>query len=425
MTIKQPVIKNTFIPQTLKGFRDFLPDKMRVRQKAIGILRKTFVSFGFEPLETPALEYAETLLNKYGEDADKLVYTFLDNGNRRVGLRYDLTVPTSRVLAQYRDKIKLPFKRYQIQPVWRAEKPQRGRYREFIQCDIDIFGSSSALADAEIAAVICESLKNLGFKEYLVRINSRQVLFSLMEKVGIKDNEQRLIVLRAIDKLDKKAEAEVREELAQKGFNKDIVNNIFKELQKAKPDDNLAEVLKLIEYFGVDKKFFCFDPRMVRGLDYYTGPIFETVVEKPKIGSITGGGRYDNLISQLGGPAIPATGTTIGLERICDVILELGLWNKEKGTDINFLVTVFNNDLVAESLKILQLLRENLLSVDIYIDSGISLKKQLDYAYQKGIPYALIIGPDEVEKKTITVRNIKTGEQKTLDQENMIKLLTQ
>jgi len=244
-----------------------------------------------------------------------------------------------------------------------------------------------------------------------------------MEKIGIKDNKQRFIILRAIDKLDKKSEEEVRDELVQKGFDDKTIINIFKELEKAKPDGNLAEVLKMIESFGVDKKFFYFDPRMVRGLDYYTGPIFETVVKKPKIGSITGGGRYDNLISQLGGPVIPATGTTIGMERICDVISELGLWEKENDADKKFLVTIFNQELIDESLRVFRLLKENMPLVDIYIDTSTSLKKQLDYASQKGILYALIIGPDEMRKKTITIKNVKTGEQRSLDKKDIVSFL--
>ena len=333
--------------QNLKGFRDFLPEQARVRRYVQNVLEQTFQSFGFEPLQTPSLEYASTLLGKYGEEADKLVYTFPDKGDRKVGLIYDLTVPSSKVLGMYQNEIKLPFKRYQIQRVWRAEKPQKSRYREFTQCDIDIFGSPSPIADAEIIAVIYKSLKNLKFEEFVIRLNSREVLFQILEEAGIGEKKEQLSVLQSLDKSDKISPEEVQTELEKKGFSAEQINNIFSALKKAKPDENLVTILDLLPKYGVAPGYVEFDPSLSRGLDYYTGPIFETKVTRPAIGSITGGGRYDNLVEALGGPATPATGTTLGLDRICDVIFEQNLlWMKV----IQHLINIFYSPLRSKEL---------------------------------------------------------------------------
>lgn len=411
---------NAIKPQALKGFRDFLPGEMVIRQKVIKTLRRVFESYGFGPLETPALEYAETLLGKYGKDADKLVYTFQDRGQRKVGLRYDLTVPTARVLAQYAGKIPLPFKRYQIQTTWRAEKPQKGRYREFTQCDIDSFGIASPLADAEIVAIIYESLRTLGFEKFTIRINSRQVLFQLLKGIKIENSDNQLSVLRTIDKLDKKTEKEVTDELKKKGLNQETINRLLYLIKVAKPDENLNQLFKYLKWFNVNEKFYKFDPTLMRGLDYYTGPVFETYVEKPKIGSITGGGRYDKLIAQLGGPSIPATGTTIGLDRICDVIKELNFWPELSPTAGQVLITVFSPDYLQESTRIALRLRQNQINTEIYLNPEEKLDKQLKYADKKGIPYALIIGPDEVKSGKVTIKNMKKNSQETIPQEEFI-----
>jgi len=406
--------------QTLKGFRDFLPEEMAIRRKVINAFEKVFRSFGFEPLETPALEYASVLLGKYGKEADKLVYTFKDKGGREVGLRYDLTVPTARFLAQYWGRIPLPFKRYQIQPVWRADKPQRGRYREFTQCDIDIFGSGSPLADAEIIALAYFSLKKLGFEKFKIRINSRPVLFNILESAGIKEKNNQLPVIQTIDKLDKKPKEEVVKELEEKGFSTKAIKKIFGGINKAQPDDFLQQVFDMVDDFGVDRNYYEFDPTLVRGLDYYTGPIFEAVVEKPKIGSIAGGGRYDKLISQLGGPDIPATGTTIGLDRICDVISELDLFKEEFQEQPKFLITVFNKKLLQRSLQVFSLLREEGISSFVFPDPKKDLNAQLSYANRKGIRFVLIVGPKEAKKSLVILKNMKTGDQTEIKQKNLI-----
>lgn len=409
-------------PQTLKGFRDFLPEETAIRQKVINTLKEAFEAYGFQPLETPALEYAETLLGKYGEEADKLVYTFKDRGGREVGLRYDLTVPVSRVLAQYQGKIPLPFKRYQIQTTWRAEKPQKGRYREFTQCDIDSFGSASPLADAEIIAVVYECLKKLGFKKFIIKINSRQVLFGLMKNLGITQDKQ-LSLIRAIDKLGKIEIAEVKEELAQKGLSKEKIERLFDLIKQANPDKDLKALFGYLEWFGINEKYYQFEPSLVRGLDYYTGPIFEAIIEKPKVGSIAGGGRYDKLISDLGGPDIPATGVSFGLDRIYDVIKEQNLWPNLSPTPTKVLVTIFSPEYLKNSIEIANQLRADNIPTELYLEPETKLDKQLKYASKKGIPYVIILGPEEIKAGKVTIKAMKTGKQETVSLARVIEII--
>ncbi len=418
-------------PQTLKGFRDFLPKDMAIRNRVKKILTDVFESYGFEPIETPALEYAELLLGKYGPEADKLVYTFEDRGERKVGLRYDLTVPTARVAATHLQDLPTPFKRYQIQRVWRAENPQKGRYREFDQCDIDILGSSSPIADAEILAVIYSALSRLNIGNFQILINSRPMLYGIMEKAGIPENKYNDAAI-SIDKLDKMSVDEVQNELIEKrGIEREQVGKLFgivAALESAFPNaevlvesseipaeapaeafSSLKEIIKMAVEMGVDPKVLIPRFTLARGLDYYTGVIFETVVTEPKIGSLTGGGRYDNLIATLGGPDTPAVGTTIGLDRICDVISELGLWNDIPTTPAQVLITVFSPDLLDESIKYAKLQRESGVKSEVYIESDAKLEKQLKYADKKGIPWVVIMGPEEKEKGTIKLKNMKAG----------------
>jgi len=405
--------------QTLKGFRDFLPSKMIIRNEVIRRLKQVFERYGFDELQTPALEYQKLLLGKYGREAEKLMYLFQDSGNRKVGLRYDLTVPLARVINSNQNLPK-PFKRYQIQPAYRAENTQKGRYREFYQCDIDIVGSSSPISDAEILAVINDSLKSLGFKKFKIKINSRKILFSSMEKSGISKNKW-LTVAQSIDKLDKKGKDEVERELLGKGLQKTNIDKLFINLKSAIPDKYLSEVISFAKKLNVNKSLE-FTPTLSRGLDYYTGPIFETIVEKPKIGSITGGGRYDKLLKDLGGTDSPAVGTTIGLDRVCDVIEELNLWPKILKTNSKVLVTIFSEELVEKSLEISQILREKNINTEIS-QSIKSLDKQLKYADKKGIPFAIIIGPEEMKENVITLKDLnkKTQEKLTL-KETILKL---
>jgi histidyl-tRNA synthetase len=388
--------------QTLKGFRDFLPGQMVIRNRVISILKKVFESYGFSELATPTLEYAEVLKGKYGEEAEKMMYLFTDQGGREVGLKYDMTVPLARVMAQYPD-LPLPFKRYQIQPAFRAENTQKSRYREFYQCDIDTVGITSPIADAEILAVTSDCLFALGFKNFIIRVNSRQILKSITDSST---------VLQSIDKLDKKTVDEVKQELQAKGLDASAIQEIFTKLDNLKPDDHLNEVIHLADKLGA--KNIRFDPRLVRGLDYYTGPIFETVVTEPKIGSITGGGRYDQLIKTLGGPDLPAVGTTLGLDRICDVIQELNLWPDVIPASTQILVTVFSPDLFDNSLELSTQLRRSGKAVELYPDPRTKFEKQMKYANAKSIPFVAILGPEEIEKKVIKIKDMNSGEQKEM-----------
>jgi histidyl-tRNA synthetase len=407
-------------PQTLKGFRDFLPKDMAIRNKAISILTNVFERYGFEPLITPTLEYAEVLMGKYGEEADKLLYLFEDRGGRKVGLNYDLTVPLARILAQYRD-IPQPFKRYQIQSSYRAENTQKGRFRQFTQCDVDIVGSKSPLSDAEILAVIYDSLTELGFKSFAININSRAILKQLMDSAQIPE-DKRATILQSVDKLGKISPEAIDDELEKKGlstglFTKTIapkLNSISSEWgsKRTTGDTYLDEVIKLAESLGVSKYAMKFNPSVVRGLDYYTGPIFETVVMEPAIGSITGGGRFDNLIKLLGGPDEPAVGTTIGLDRICTVIEDLNMWPDVLRTSARVLVTIFSKDLTKNAVGIAKQLRDSRINTQLYPDESAKLEKQLKYADAKGIPFVVIQGPEEDAKGIVQLKNMKTKEQK-------------
>lgn len=405
--------------QTLKGFRDFLPTQMAIREKVITILKKNFEKYGFQPIQTPTLEYAEVLMGKYGEEADKLLYTFDDRGGRKVGLNYDLTVPTARLMAQYAGQIPLPFKRYQIQSSYRAENTQKGRYRQFTQCDIDTIGSNSPLSDAEIVAIISDSMTDLGLNNFTIRYNSRSILFSLIEKSGI-SNDKTMSVLQTLDKLDKKSEDEVKEELLQRGINNDEIKTLFDLLKTVEEDQYLKDVVETAKKIGT--KNLEFSPYLMRGLDYYTGPIFETVVKEPKIGSVTGGGRYDKLVASLGGPDLPAVGTTIGLDRICDVIEELNLWPNLNSSGSMILVTIFDKDLISNSISLTKKLRDISVNSEIYLNPDAELKKQLKYANDKKIPFVALIGSAEMQTGTITIKNMKSGEQKEFKNDDLASI---
>jgi histidyl-tRNA synthetase len=396
---------STSKPQTLKGFRDFLPSEMAVRNYVKNICIETFELFGFQALETPTLEYASVLKGKYGEEADKLIYSFTDKGDREVGMRYDLTVPTCRVLSTY--NLPLPFKRYQIQPVWRADNTQKGRYREFIQCDIDTFGIKSPLVDAEIIAVIYNVLKRLNFKKYKIKINSRELLKNIPNTI-----------LQSIDKIDKIGEDGVINELNNKGIKPDEIKSTLDYIKTVQPDDYLKQVFSCLDSFNIPKEAYVFDPTMVRGLDYYTSIIFETYVEEPKIGSITGGGRYDNLVKTLGGPDTPAVGSSIGFERIIDCILELNLIPELSNTKTKIMVSNF--DQTDKELELLNLLRDNNIPSTYYFAPD-KLGKQITYADNLGIEYIAIIGENEAKENKITLKNLKTKEQKTINNEQLIK----
>ena len=407
--------------QTLKGFRDFLPSDMYIRNYVKNTLIELFETSGFQPLETPALEYSSVLKGKYGSETDdKLGYFFKDNGDREIGLRYDLTVPVSKVLAIYSNQLSLPFRRYQIQPVWRAENTQKGRYREFIQCDIDIFGTSSPIADAEIISIIYQGVKKLGFKNATIKINSRTVLSSILSQSGI--TERQNSILQSLDKLDKINEDGVKNELTSKGLSIDQIDQIFKYIKQAQPDENLQQVLDLLKDFGLSQNSYIFNPTLVRGCDYYTGTIFEVAVTEPKVGAIGGGGRYDNLVATLGGPQIPAVGFSFGFERVVDAITELQLLPQNQTNKIKILIANLGSETQTNIVKLTSILRDNNISSIIYPDND-KLGKQIKYALNLGIPYLAIIGTNEAANNQITLKNLQTTEQKLVNIEELIKTL--
>jgi len=385
-------------PQTLKGFRDFLPIEAKKRQFVIDTLKKVFESYGFEPLETPALEYEEILMGKYGEEGDKLMYRFEDNGKRKVALRYDQTVPLARVVAQYQNELSMPFKRYQIQNVWRADNTQKGRYREFLQCDADIVGSSSPLSDAETITVAAKSLEKLGFKNFKILINDRKLLSNISTKS-----------LTILDKLDKIGEENVRKELKEAGESENLID----QAKAFKASVNLTEIKDQVSKLGVSEDLIEFKPTLVRGLNYYTGIIYEIEIEGYSAGSVCGGGRYDNLIGTFAGRQIPAVGFAFGFDRLMEAMEELKLFPTNI-TTAKALVTVFSKDLKDKSFEITQMLRNKNVNTEIWLDDDAKMEKQLKYADKKQIPYVVIIGPDEAKNDTVTVKNLATREQKTL-----------
>ncbi len=370
-------------PRTLKGFRDFLPSEARKRAFVLSTLKKVFESYGFEPLETPVLEYEEILLGKYGDEGDKLMYRFQDNGKRRVAMRYDQTVPLARVVAQYANDLPLPFKRYQIQNVYRADNTQKGRYREFLQVDVDTVGSNSPLSDAEIIALVIESYSKLGFKNFKVLVNDRSV-FEGMDKKAI----------TILDKLEKIGNERVAEELKAAGLDENLIDKIKNSSIPQRLEQTITELKKL----GIDENQIEFSPTLARGLDYYTGLILEVVVADYSAGSLGGGGRYDELIGMFAGQPIPAVGFAFGFDRIIEAMEEQNLFDDKDLGGTKVLVT-------SEGAEIASQLREKGINAELYVDEK-DLDKQLRYADRKGIPYVLIM-----DNQTLKLKNMKTGEQ--------------
>lgn len=415
--------------QTLKGFRDFLPTQAISRKRLIEKITNVFEQFGYDPLETPALEYAETLMGKYGEDADKLLYTFADRGGRNIGLRYDQTVPLARIAAQYNDLPK-PFKRYQVQPVWRAENTQKGRYREFLQCDADIIGDTSpAMADAEILALFWNIYKEIGFKDIKIVVNSRLVLKKLItESMQEEDIPQVtfLSLVRSIDKMDKIGKDGVRTELLNKGIKEEQISKLFslisewsaldyENLDKTGDTQLTFSIATAVNNFNIPKESIVFDPKLARGLDYYTGIIFEAILEGTS-GSLGGGGRYDDLINQFVGKPLSAVGFAIGFDRTLEAAKELKLITDE--TTVTKVLVAYKdngNEVLPTALKITTALRDSGVNTELYLDSKRDLDKQLKYANKKGIRYVIIIGEDEIKKNTIKLKDMKTGEQEEKD----------
>lgn len=394
--------------QTLKGFRDFLPTQKKERDYVQKKLIEVFEYYGFEPLETPTLEYAELLLGKYGREADKLVYTFTDRGGREVGLRYDQTVPTSRVLAQYQHLLPKYFRRYQIQNVFRADKPQMGRYREFVQCDLDIFGSSSSIADAEILACTYHAFLNLGFSEVQLHINDRALLLTalkpfaspLLDVFGI---------IQSLDKLDKHTPQEIKDELINKGLSAEDVDSIFATVAQLKPSPELTNIIHQAQWLDVPSSSLLFSPTLARGLDYYTNMIFEIIIPQYQAGSCGGGGRYDQLINQLCGVSIPAVGVGIGFDRTVEAAIHLGLIPSASAA-YQVMVALFSADFLEDSLQLATTLRQAHIAASVFPET-ISLGKQYKYAHTHRVPWVMMIGEQEKSEGKVTLKKMETGQQ--------------
>jgi histidyl-tRNA synthetase len=405
--------------QTLKGFRDFLPIEAKKRRFLVNKLVAIFELYGFEPLETPALEYKQLLAGKYGDEGDKLMYKFTDHGGRNVALRYDQTVPTARVLATNQDKLPSPFRRYQIQNAWRADKPQAGRYRELTQCDADIYGITSPLADAEIIALTDHIYKNLGFENYKIYINDRSILFELIQFAGI-PNELQYATIGAIDKLDRKTEDEVSIELKNIGITDESIKHLFHHLGETRPNEYIDNVLRFSKDLGVKENNLFFQARLARGLDYYTGIIFEVKIDEYKLGSVLGGGRYDKLIESLSGIKIPAVGFGLGFDRTIEAMEKCKLFpasDKRSG----ILVTIFNKELVTDSLIVTNNLRQNGIASEIYPSADAKLEKQLKFADKKGIRWLIVVGPEEAKKDLVILKDLETGKQEDIKLKDLVQ----
>ncbi|MBL7875022.1 MAG: histidine--tRNA ligase [Cyclobacteriaceae bacterium] len=452
-------------PTLPKGTRDFGPTVMAKRQFILNTIRGVFQLFGFQPLETPAMESLSTLTGKYGEEGDQLLFKILNSGDflkdveqqslntkdsrlitnsiSEKGLRYDLTVPFARYVVMNRHEITLPFKRYQMQPVWRADRPQKGRYREFYQCDADVVGTDSLLCEAEIILMIKSAFKALGITDYTIKINHRGMLAGIAELVSANEKEASLYV--AIDKLDKVGEEKVKEELLARGFAADSLITLFKILnfkgttqakikfltsefnRSEKGMDGLkdfSEVLALLNEYGASGDQIEFDIALARGLSYYTGCIFEVKINNVAIGSVSGGGRYDNLTQAFGSKEkLSGVGISFGVDRLYDAMEELKLFPQETQISSTVLISHFDEESKRYGLGVLQTLRENGIASEIYPDP-VKIQKQLDFANKKMIPYVIVIGSEEVKSGQLSVKTMKTGDQVKKSITEIISLLT-
>lgn len=423
-------------PRLPKGFRDFLPGDMIKREYVFGVVREVFHLYGFEPLQTPVLELSETLMGKYGEDAENLIYSARHGRSEKdeLSMRYDLTVPLSRVVAMHENDIVLPFKRYHIAPVFRGERPQKGRYREFYQCDADIVGVAGMRADAEILELVATVLRRLGFPQFSVKINNRKLLTGMGIYSGVPDG-QLPDLYRSVDKFDKIGADGVQKELIERGIAGEVVARMLALITSRQPGrdnlnvlddvmgdipiaaDGLRELGELADYLedaGVPPEFYEFDFTMVRGLGYYTGPIFETVITEPNLGSVTGGGRYDDLIGLFRKDSLPTTGTSLGIERIIDLMDELNLYPPGiGGTVVQALVTVFGPETQRDSARLAGELRAAGINTELVMDDK-KLGKQFNHADKKGIPLVAIVGPDEAAQGIVKLKRLRDGEEVTV-----------
>ncbi len=396
--------------QPLKGFRDFLPAEAKKRQWLKNKLSQICERWGYEPLETPTLEPLEIFQGEIGE-GEKLFYKFKDLGGRDVVLRYDQTVPTCRVVAQYYNQLPMPFKRYQIQSNFRAENPQKGRYREFVQCDADIFGIKSPIADAETIALSLDIYRQLGFKKVKVLFNNRDLLKNLPYEA-----------ITAIDKLKKIGVEGTLKEMEEKGIDIDRAKEYVQFVQNLKPDETIKIILDYLEKSGFPKEWYEFDPTIVRSFSYSNGPIWEVEIPGYEGGSVLGGERYDKIIKNLIGQEISGTGFGLGFDRTLEACEQFGLIPKMDSVT-KALVTVFSPEFLDDSLRLVTVLRNADTNTELYPDPAVSLDKQLRYADKKGVPYVVILGPEEIKNNTVTVKNMLTKEQRKLTQTELISFL--
>ena len=445
-------------PSIPKGTRDFLPEVMVRRNYIFDTIKTVFKRFGFQPIETPSMENLSTLLGKYGEEGDKLLFRILNSGDFmsgveqngemlhsekiagkicEKGLRYDLTVPFARFVVQYRDQISFPFRRYQIQPVWRADRPQKGRYREFYQCDVDIVGSNSLLNEAELVQIVDEVFNALKINVVL-KINNRKVLAGIAEYIGKPDALVDITV--AIDKLDKIGIEAVNAELAQKGLDATAIEKLqpilfmkgdarekFAQLKSLMAgievgEKGIEELETLFDYIddmnvGIEYEL---DLTLARGLNYYTGAIFEVKAKDVAMGSISGGGRYDNLTGIFGLQGVSGVGISFGADRIYDVLTELNLFPERNVDSTEVIFLNFGKNEERYCLPYLQQLRRNGINAEIYPDSA-KIQKQMKYADQRGIPVVVMAGEDEMNNKTFTVKWMKEGRQENIDADNLLE----
>lgn len=448
--------------QPARGMRDFLPEDVRRREYVIGVVKEVYESYGFEPLETPAVENIETLLGKYGEEGNQLIFKILKRGEGEktgeadLALRYDLTVPLARVVAEYGERLPKYFRRYQIQPVWRADRPARGRFREFYQCDVDVAGTRSMIVEAELCAAAGEALTRLGFKDYTIRLNHRQTLAGVLEQSGVAAEKQS-DALVALDKLDKIGAEGVAKEFEARGIGDEAGLKLLRFFADLKSLDKPAEIVaegdgakaraalneailgRLVEFVGRHEAgargceelretlryasslggaegAIKLDPSLARGLSYYTGAIMEISV--PDLaGSLGGGGRYDNLVGMFSGKDIPACGFSLGLERIIVVMSEREMFPKELvTTNADVFVTVWDEASFASSLEIASALRSEGLRVELYPEAD-KLGKQFKYAAARSVPFVVVQGPDERERGEVAVKDMRTGEQQSVEVE--------
>lgn len=424
-------------PRILKGFRDYLPEVMVPRVRLLRAISGVFERFGFEPLDTPSIEYADILLGKLGPEAEKLFYRFRDNGDRDVALRYELTISLARVVAQYRE-LPRPFKRYQMGPVWRAESPARGRFREFWQCDVDIVGTQSLQADAECLAIDHAVMTAVGAPNYRIRFNNRKLFKGLQTRAGVESQGAMDAVMRAVDKFDKIGADAVRKELSDGGLAEAPLAAVMEFLalaakplgnaeriaaardfvganaEGAKGCDELRQVYESALALGVPDSVMQVDTTIVRGLDYYTGTVFETfLTDLPGFGSVMSGGRYDGLIGLFTNEEIPAVGISVGIDRLIAALEELKKLPPGRAS-AQVLVTVFDEAGAAYAQRIARELRAAGVNTELWLEPGAKLQKQLKYAERKGIPQVIVAGPAEADAQTVNLKTLATREQKTV-----------